>query len=110
MTSTRRQFLSATAAASTVVTFNGRAPAVLQQTASNSKSNGRILVVVEMAGGNDGLNTVVPFADDDYRKARPKLAIGRDDVLKIEGDLGFHPVMTISAISERIADAVVESF
>src|SRR5678815_1043922 len=42
----------------------------------------RILVVVELAGGNDGLNTVVPYADPAYYRARPKLAIKEPDVLK----------------------------
>ena len=94
MTSTRRQFLSTSAAASSVLTFGGVAPAVLQNAASRRKDSDRILVVVEMAGGNDGLNTIVPYTDDDYRKARPKLAIPANDVLKIDNGLGFHPVMT----------------
>jgi uncharacterized protein (DUF1501 family) len=51
----------------------------------------RILVVVQMAGGNDGLNTVIPFGHDIYRKSRPKLAIPADEVLRINDDLGFHP-------------------
>ena len=38
-------------------------------------TKGRVLVVVEMAGGNDGLNTVIPFADDTYSTARPVLAV-----------------------------------
>ena len=41
-----------------------------------SSSKGRILVVVQLDGGNDGLNTVVPYRDDEYRKHRPRLAIG----------------------------------
>lgn len=50
-----------------------------------------ILVVVQLAGGNDGLNTVVPFANDDYRRARPQLGLGRDEVLKIDDQVGLHP-------------------
>ena len=49
---TRRQFLS-TAAATSVMTFGATAPAFLQQAAADGKDDGRILVVVEMAGGND---------------------------------------------------------
>ncbi len=92
--SSRRQFLTTGAAATSVLTFGNRVPAFLQEAANHGKTDGRILVVVEMAGGNDGLNTVVPFDDDDYRKARPELAIGKSDVLKIDGKLGLHPVMT----------------
>lgn len=50
-----------------------------------------ILVVVQLAGGNDGLNTVVPYANDDYRRARPRLAVSADDVLRLNDDIGFHP-------------------
>ncbi len=51
----------------------------------------RILVVLELAGGNDGLNTVVPFTDDAYYSARPNLAIGKKAVLKLNDDFGLHP-------------------
>ncbi len=61
---------------------------------ANDASDERILVVVQMSGGNDGLNTIVPYADDDYRSARPKLAIPTSDVLKCDDDIGFHPSMT----------------
>jgi uncharacterized protein (DUF1501 family) len=51
----------------------------------------RILVLVELNGGNDGLNTVVPYADPAYARARPKLAIARDRVLKLDERLGLAP-------------------
>lgn len=51
----------------------------------------RTLVLVELHGGNDGLNTVVPYGFDEYYRARPTLAVGRDKVLKIEPRLGLHP-------------------
>jgi uncharacterized protein (DUF1501 family) len=53
----------------------------------------RILVVIELAGGNDGLNTVVPFGDPAYYRARPKLGIPDRDVIKVAGGFGFHPSM-----------------
>ncbi|SIO58793.1 Uncharacterized conserved protein, DUF1501 family [Singulisphaera sp. GP187] len=53
----------------------------------------RVLVVVQLDGGNDGLNTVVPYRDDDYRKHRPRLALGADRVRKIDDRLGFHPAL-----------------
>lgn len=51
----------------------------------------RVLLLVELKGGNDGLNTLVPFADRRYREARPKLAIPRDDVLQLSETHGLHP-------------------
>ena len=53
----------------------------------------RILVVVELSGGNDGLNTVVPYGDPAYYRARPKLGIKERDVLKASSGFGFHPSM-----------------
>lgn len=50
----------------------------------------RILVVIQLTGGNDGLNTVVPYRDELYAKARPKLGIPTSDLIKI-GDMGLHP-------------------
>jgi uncharacterized protein (DUF1501 family) len=53
----------------------------------------RILVVVELSGGNDGLNTVVPYQDAAYYRARPKLGIREGDVIKAADGFGFHPSM-----------------
>jgi uncharacterized protein (DUF1501 family) len=53
----------------------------------------RILVVVELSGGNDGLNTVVPFGDDAYYEARPNLGIPQQNVIAVEDGLGFHPAL-----------------
>jgi len=52
---------------------------------------GRVLVLVQLAGGNDGLNTVIPFADPAYRAARPSLAVGRDQALHLTERVGLHP-------------------
>ena len=53
----------------------------------------RILVVVELSGGNDGLNTVVPFGDAAYYRARPNLGIPERQALKFADGFGFHPSM-----------------
>lgn len=52
-----------------------------------------ILVVLQLAGGNDGLNTVVPHGNDHYRRARPNLGLKSDQVLKADGEFGFHPAL-----------------
>ncbi len=54
---------------------------------------GRVLVVVQLTGGNDGLNTVVPIADDDYRRARPVLAVPAAQVVRLTDDTGLHPAL-----------------
>src|SRR5262245_33732067 len=59
-----------------------------------ARGKGRVLVVIQLDGGNDGLNTVVPFRNDDYRKARPRLQIAEKAVLKIDDHAGFHPALT----------------
>ena len=53
----------------------------------------RILVVVELSGGNDGLNTVVPYGDDTYYRVRPNLGIPQQDVIVIDDHFGFHPAL-----------------
>src|SRR6201984_1566676 len=52
-----------------------------------------LLVVLQLAGGNDGLNALVPFADDLYYRARPTINIPRDKVLSLDGYVGFNPRM-----------------
>jgi uncharacterized protein (DUF1501 family) len=75
-----------------------------------SRAKGRVLVVLQLDGGNDGLNTVVPFKDDDYRKARPKLQIAEKAVLKIDDRLGFHPALAgFARLLESRQLAIVQS-
>jgi uncharacterized protein (DUF1501 family) len=58
-----------------------------------SETNDRKVVIIQLSGGNDGLNTVVPYRNDLYYKARPTIAIGADKVLKAGSELGFHPAL-----------------
>ncbi len=55
---------------------------------------GTVLVVVQMGGGNDGLNTVVPYSDDAYHRVRSAIGIAENSVLKIDDRIGLNPVMT----------------
>src|SRR6478735_9421521 len=57
-------------------------------------SSEKILVVVQLSGGNDGLNTVVPYRNDLYYQLRPQLAISREKVLSASDELGFHPALS----------------
>jgi uncharacterized protein (DUF1501 family) len=82
----RRDFLSASAAAGVAILAPRFAAA--QGTGTGYS---RLLVLVELKGGNDGLNTVVPYADPAYHGLRPRLAIRRDDVLQLDGRTGLHP-------------------
>lgn len=93
MYTSRRKFLATLAGGSAVLSLGGRVPSFLAQAAAAEGANAKdtILVVIQLTGGNDGLNTVVPYTNDDYRKARPKLAIAAKDVLKIDDALGLHP-------------------
>ena len=61
---------------------------------AQAEANDRILVIVELSGGNDGLNTVIPYADDAYYNARPHLGIRDGKLLKIDEHFGFQQTMT----------------
>ncbi len=69
-----------------------RAPA-WAQTAAHAAEKGRILVVVELSGGNDGLNTVVPYGDDAYYRARPRIGIKPARLRKLDDHFGFQYTM-----------------
>src|SRR6202790_298033 len=78
--------LSMTAGTALRVGVFGRAAAAL---AAEAESNGKILVVLELSGGNDGLNTLVPYADDAYYKHRPKIGIPKKNLRPIDDHFGF---------------------
>ena len=87
----RRQFLKH----STVVSLAPMLPTFLARTsfADADNSAGRILVVIELAGGNDGINTVVPFRDEWYAVHRKELKISTKKLIHLTGDLALHPRM-----------------
>jgi uncharacterized protein (DUF1501 family) len=90
----RRDFLQNTISA---IALGGTIPELLQravaQQAQEGAKNRNVLVVVTLAGGNDGLNTVVPFENDIYYKLRPTIAHGRKDVRPLDGVMALHPSM-----------------
>ncbi|HMF18383.1 MAG TPA: hypothetical protein VKE98_14330, partial [Gemmataceae bacterium] len=91
----RRDFLKS----SSLVALGSSVPGFLNKTAAQAPTSDRpgardtILVVVQMTGGNDGLNTVIPFRDDAYRRARPTLAQPAGQIHRINDDIGLHPAM-----------------
>lgn len=91
----RRTFLKQSLAGSAAISLSGAIPGFLLGAARESEkvASEKILVVVQLSGGNDGLNTVVPYGDDEYYKNRFTLAIGKGSVLKIDDHVGFHPAL-----------------
>src|SRR3954469_25494334 len=85
----RRSFLKS----SSLLALAPTVPGFLARTAraAEPKRDERVLVVVQMDGGNDALNTVVPFKDPSYAKLRPKLKIAEKDAVKIADGVGLHP-------------------
>jgi uncharacterized protein (DUF1501 family) len=91
----RRQFLTRTLQGSSLLAFGNVVPEFLANTArAAEKGKDTVLVVVEMNGGNDGLNTVIPYADDLYHKARPTLRQNKDQVVRLNDHLGLNSGMS----------------
>ena len=80
-----------------IANFLGCAPLLVSQLTNAPISfakplqNKKILVVLELSGGNDGLNTLVPYEDDAYYKHRPNIGIPKNKVRKIDDYFGFNP-------------------
>jgi len=93
--SSRREFLTMSAKGIGLLAFTHYAPSFLVASARADvpapQKDMPILVIVQLAGGNDGLNTVVPFDDDRYYKLRPSLAVPKDKVLRLDDHLGLNP-------------------
>lgn len=67
------------------------AAAADKRVSSSGTAPGKTLVIIQLAGGNDGLNTVIPYADFHYRQLRPTLGIPDGDILHLNDRLGLHP-------------------
>ena len=94
--SSRRRFISGSLG---TVALGGALPGFLREAASAqtlpaaATDPRNVLVVVQLAGGNDGLNTIVPYSDDAYHRVRPALRVAANSVLKIDDRVGFNPVL-----------------
>ncbi len=91
----RRDFIRSMAAASLAASmpeFVFAAPAVPGTFgAAGDDAYRKLLILIELKGANDGLNTVVPYADPEYYRLRPRIAIKRDEVLQLSEREGLHP-------------------
>ncbi len=96
MRTDRRSFLKSALASSSLVTFGAATvPTFLGRSAvaagRSARANDRVLVVVQLIGGNDGLNTVVPHAHDGYARGRRVLRIPGAQALPVTKEIGLHP-------------------
>jgi uncharacterized protein (DUF1501 family) len=91
----RRQFLNRSLATSSLLSLGTVVPQFIARTASaaEAQKDNTILVVIEMNGGNDGLNTVLPYGDDLYHKYRPTLKASAENCVKLDDHVGLHPGM-----------------
>jgi uncharacterized protein (DUF1501 family) len=86
----RREFLKR----SSLIATAPFVPGFVERTARAAEpGKDPILVVLEMTGGNDGLNTVIPYRDDAYHRARPTLGFKDNQVVKVNDELGLHPAL-----------------
>jgi uncharacterized protein (DUF1501 family) len=100
MQPTRRDFLRLGLGTSALLACGTSVPSFLARSASalaaapGTANKDNVLVVLELTGGNDGLNTVIPYRDDEYRKRRPKLRVPQEQIHKIDDRVGLHPALS----------------
>ncbi len=96
---TRREFFRMGLGSSALLACGSTVPMFLARSAASlagdglPAAKGRILVVVQLDGGNDGLNTVIPYGDDEYHKQRPTLQVSSKEALKVDDHVGLHPAL-----------------
>jgi uncharacterized protein (DUF1501 family) len=93
----RRSFATEALRNATGIAIGSQLPLIWQNSlaaaSAQDTSTERVLVVVQLSGGNDGLNTIIPYSDPAYYKARPKLGIAKDQLIKIDDSVGMHPAL-----------------
>lgn len=103
---TRRDFLKTTG----LVAWGATTPVFLAKTArAAAPGKDNILVMVQLTGGNDGLNTVIPFDDPLYAKYRPTIKIAKDQIKKVDDKFGLHPALDgLAKLLEKQALCIVQ--
>jgi uncharacterized protein (DUF1501 family) len=95
---TRKEFIKLSSSGIGLLAFGQFAPEFLVRSAMASspkpEKDKSILVLVQLAGGNDGLNTLVPYEDSNYYNLRPKIAIKKKDAIALNSTHGLHPSMS----------------
>ncbi|GAC1416101.1 MAG: DUF1501 domain-containing protein [Candidatus Velthaea sp.] len=110
----RRSFLKSSLG---VAVLGGTLPAAFARAAQaqaipglqTSLDAGNVLVVIHMGGGNDGLNTIVPWSDDTYHRVRPVIGLPEGSILKIDGRIGLNPALAgLNELYKRGRVAIVQ--
>jgi uncharacterized protein (DUF1501 family) len=108
---TRRDFVRTSLRDASLLALAPAVPGFLAATARATAplADGRVLVVIQLDGGNDGINTVVPYKDDGYTKNRKDLRLDAAKLLKVNDSTGLHPSMAGAAkLLERGRLAIVQ--
>ena len=89
----RRELLAGMAGLSAMSMVPPAFAQAAQAAATQAATSGKVLVILELSGGNDGLNTVVPYVDDAYYRQRPNIGIPKNELRIIDDHFGFNPGM-----------------
>ncbi len=94
----RRKFASTSLQSAALLAVGTAAPngwmtSLAASLTQQPRNQEKVLVVIQLSGGNDGLNTVIPYENELYYKSRPKLAIPKRDVISLDAQVGLHPSM-----------------
>ncbi len=90
----RKEFIQMSVLGSTALFIPGFVKsAAMSRLISESTANGKKLIVIQMSGGNDGLNTIIPYQNDSYYKLRPTLALKKQDMLMLDDNLAMNCAM-----------------
>ncbi len=106
----RRKFLERSLKSSSLLALSATVPNFVASTALAAQTDqDTVLVVIEMTGGNDGLNTVIPYGDDLYHKARPTLRFKKSEVIRVDDHVGLNPSLRgLSGLLEKQQLAILQ--